>query len=140
MLLKTLDKQDLDDFEHRVTKRIKDFSADDRFPQMENYKVTRRMLDDYLFDKQAVLDSKGSERTQLTVAGTLIVLPIIVLSAIPEQSYPFGHWTFLVFLAIGVLLALTVRAVIRLLIRIRLRRLSNPVIDRFINDVLNYEP
>ncbi len=140
MWLKTLDKQNLDDFEHRVTNRIKDFGSDGGFPQMENYKVTKEMLDDYLFDKQAILDSGGSERTQLTVSGVLIVLPIIVLSAIPEQSYPFGHWTFFVFLAIGVLLAFLARVIMHLLIQMRLRHLSDPTIDKFINDVLNYKP
>ena len=140
MLLKTLGRQNLDDFEHQVTNRIKDFGVDDRFPRMEDYKITKKMLDDYLFDKQAVLDSGGSKQTQLTMTGVLIVLPIIVLSAIPEQSYPFGHLTFFVFLVMGIVLALLVRGVIHMVIQIRVRHLSNPVIDRFINDVLNYRP
>ncbi|MCO6025862.1 hypothetical protein NG821_08440 [Prevotella cerevisiae] len=140
MLLKTLDRQSSKDFEHQVTDKIKEFGSDYRFPKMEDYKITKKMLDDYLFDKQAALDSGGSEQTQLTVAGVLIVLPIIVLSAIPEQSYPFGHWTFFVFLAMGIVLALVVKTAVKLLIRMKVKRLSNPDIDHFIDDVLNYKP
>ncbi len=46
------------------------------FPKLENYGITRMELDDYLFDKQAILDMGGSKRSQLTIGGFITVIPV----------------------------------------------------------------
>lgn len=139
MKLKDPEKLILDDFEHRVTERIRQFGSDAGFPQLQDYQMTKQELEDYLFDKQAILDSGGSVRTQLIVAGVLVVLPVVVLSAIPEASYPWGKWTFYICIAIGIVLAVLARIFLRMVIRFRIRRLANAKIDRYINAVLNFK-
>ena len=69
MKLREPEKQILDDFEHKVTGKIAKYGNEPDFPKFENYGITRMELDDYLFDKQAILDMGGSKRTQLTVGG-----------------------------------------------------------------------
>lgn len=111
----------LDDFQHQVENKIRNHKDDPGFPQMEE-KLSQQELDDYLFDHQAALDSEGTERTQYTIAGVLITLPIIVLSAFPEESLPVkGYQAVLFGVAIGLLLfgiyKITMKAVVRNKIR-----------------------
>ena len=111
----------LDDFQHQVENKIRNHKNDPGFPQMDG-KLDEEELGNYLFDHQAALDSEGTERTQYTIAGVLITLPIIVLSAFPEDSLPVkGYQAVLFGAAIGLLLfgiyKITMKAVVRNKIR-----------------------
>ena len=75
----------LDDFQHQIENKVRNHKNDPRFPQMDE-KLSQEELDDFLFDYQAALDSEGTERTQYTIAGGLITLPIIVLSAFQAEA------------------------------------------------------
>ena len=59
MKLREPEKQILDDFEHKVTGKIAKYGNEPDFPKFENYGITRMELDDYLFDKQSILDMGG---------------------------------------------------------------------------------
>lgn len=111
----------LDDFQHQIENKIRNHKNEPDFPQMDE-KLSQEELDDFLFDYQAALDSEGTERTQYTIAGVLITLPIIVLSAFPEESLPVkGYQAVLFGVAIGLLLfgiyKITMKAVVRNKIR-----------------------
>ena len=86
MKLREPEKQILDDFEHKVTGKIAKYGNEPDFPKFENYGITRMELDDYLFDKQSILDMGGSKRSQLTIGGFITVLPVLVLSCFPDKS------------------------------------------------------
>ncbi len=137
MALKQTDKI-LDDFEHNVTNRIAAFDNRNDFPRMEDYGVTKEALDSYLFDKQAILDSGGSERSRYTIAGFLIVLPVIVMSAYPDKDLPFGEMTILLAIGVGLLLCLVVWLLWNLSVQIRLKKIANKQMDNYIKDVLDY--
>lgn len=127
------------DFQQRVSRKIQLNKTYSDFPKAEDYGITESELSDYLFDKQAILDSEGSPRSQYTVAGILIVLPVIVISAFSEKDLPWGRWSLFVGLGIGLALAGCVKYLIKLLIRIRLKRMINTKIDDYIHAVLNYQ-
>ncbi|MFC2384579.1 MAG: hypothetical protein ACFNP5_05320 [Hoylesella saccharolytica] len=127
------------DFQQRVNRKIQLNKTYSDFPKAEDYGITESELSDYLFDKQAILDSEGSPRSQYTVAGILIVLPVIVISAFSEKDLPWGRWSLFVGLGIGLALAGCVKYLIKLLIRIRLKRMINTKIDDYIHAVLNYQ-
>lgn len=137
MALKQTDKI-LDDFEHNVTNRIAAFDNRNDFPRMEDYGVTKEALDSYLFDKQAILDSGGSERSRYTIAGFLIVLPVIVMSAYPDKDLLFGEMTILLAIGVGLLLCLVVWLLWNLSVQIRLKKIANKQLDNYIKDVLDY--
>ena len=82
---------DLNDFQHKVERLIRDHKDEAGFPMLDTFRLEQEELDDYLFERQAILDSKGSERSRYTVAGFLIALPVIVISAFPEESLPWGR-------------------------------------------------
>ncbi len=142
MQIREPEKQFVDDYEHRVTGKISRYGERSGFPRMEDYGVSRAELDDYLFDKQAVMDSVGSVRSQLTVGGFLTVLPVLVLSGFPNTSvvYAKGQAVATVAaLALGLLIALLVRAVQQLIVRFRLARMKNPKLETYIKAVLFYQ-
>ena len=130
----------LNDFEHSVTNKIKEFGAHPDFPKLEDFDITKAQLDDYLFDKQALIDSLGSEKSQYTQAGILIVLPVIIAAAFPEKSLPGGALGgSLISIGIGIMLALLVSGLQRFVRRIRIKRLHDARIENYIAQVLSYK-
>lgn len=132
---------DLNDFQHKVERLIRDHKDEAGFPMLDAFRLEQEELDDYLFERQAILDSKGSERSRYTVAGFLIALPVIVISAFPEESLPWGTWSLLVAVAIGVGLFLIYLAIQKTVIRTRLSRLdaNSPEAKRFVDEVLKFD-
>ena len=64
------------DFEQRVRNKIRVEGSFPGFPQPERYNLEKSEIDDYLMDKQLALDSGGSARTQYTIMGVMIILPV----------------------------------------------------------------
>ncbi|KGI59599.1 hypothetical protein HMPREF3034_01367 [Prevotella sp. DNF00663] len=136
--LNQLDKA-VDDIQQQVSNKIKAHQGEAGFPKLEDYQLCDEQLTDYLFDKQAILDSLGSERTKLTVSGFLIVLPILAMSLYPQDSLPWGRNSIFVGIAIGFCLYLLYKAISKLYIYYRLKKLNNPKIEEYISLVLSYQ-
>ena len=141
--MKDLQPTILDDYEHRVNLAIEHHQDEDGFPSMEAYGITREELDDYLFDYQVILDSEGSQRSQLTTYGIIALIPIIVLSAFPKKSLPWDNETLsiLIGVAIGVVIALIIKSLRMLLKNKNLKRqkTKHPSVVAYINAVLEFE-
>ena len=142
MNLREPEKQILDDFEHKVTNKMQKYGDEPDFPKLENYGLTRMELDDYLFDKQAILDMGGSKRTQLTVGGFITVIPVWVLSCFPDKSpiYENGKaMTTIIAIIIGLLLACFCKALLQMVILYRVNKHKETKMETFIKAVLFYE-
>ena len=141
MNLKDPDKEFFDDFEHKVTGKIKMYADRPNFPQLENYGIEKMELDDYLFDKQAILDMGGTPRHKMTVGGIITLIPVIILSAFPDSAYIYGKmWTTVLAIAIGLMLTLCLYAVLKAIIQMRLSKHKDPKFEIYIKAVLFYEP
>ena len=137
MNLREPEKQILDDFEHKVTNKMQKYGDEPDFPKLENYGLTRMELDDYLFDKQAILDMGGSKRTQLTVGGFIMVIPVLILSCFPDKSpiYENGKaMTTIIAIIIGLLLACFCKALLQMV-----NKHKETKMETFIKAVLFYE-
>ena len=142
MNLREPEKQILDDFEHKVTNKMQKNGDEPDFPKLENYGLTRMELDDYLFDKQAILDMGGSKRTQLTVGGFITVIPVLILSCFPDKSpiYENGKaMTTIIAIIIGLLLACFCKALLQMVILYRVNKHKETKMETFIKAVLFYE-
>ena len=126
MELKEPEKQILDDFEHKVTGKIDKYGDEPDFPKLENYGITRMDLDDYLFDKQAILDMGGSKRTQLTDK-----------SPIYENGKAL---TTVIAIIIGLLLACFAKSLLQMIILFRVNKHKDAKMETYIKAVLFYEP
>lgn len=142
MNLREPEKQILDDFEHKVTNKMQKYGDEPDFPKLENYGLTRMELDDYLFDKQAILDMGGSKRTQFTVGGFITVIPVLILSCFPDKSpiYENGKaMTTIIAIIIGLLLACFCKALLQMVILYRVNKHKETKMETFIKAVLFYE-
>ena len=142
MNLREPEKQILDDFEHKVTNKMQKYGDEPDFPKLENYGLTRMELDDYLFDKQAILDMGGSKRTQPTVGGFITVIPVLILSCFPDKSpiYENGKaMTTIIAIIIGLLLACFCKALLQMVILYRVNKHKETKMETFIKAVLFYE-
>ena len=142
MNLREPEKQILDDFEHKVTNKMQKYGDEPDFPKLENYGLTRMELEDYLFDKQAILDMGGSKRTQLTVGGFITVIPVLILSCFPDKSpiYENGKaMTTIIAIIIGLLLASFCKALLQMVILYRVNKYKETKMETFIKAVLFYE-
>ena len=142
MNLREPEKQILDDFEHKVTNKMQKYGDEPDFPKLENYGLTRMELDDYLFDKQAILDMGGSKHTQLTVGGFITVIPVLILSCFPDKSpiYENGKaMTTIIAIIIGLLLACFCKALLQMVILYRVNKHKETKMETFIKAVLFYE-
>lgn len=141
MNLREPEKQILDDFEHKVTLQISKYGDEPDFPKYEDYGLSHMALDDYLFDKQAILDMGGSERTQLTVGGVITVAPVLVLACFPDSSSVYENGKAMATIAaivVGLLLACMVKALLQLVIHWRINKHKQPQVESYIKAVLRY--
>lgn len=121
--------------------KIRDHHDEKGFPQLADFHTTQDDVDGYLFDYQAALDSEGTEKGRYTVAGILLILPILVLSAFPDESLPFeGITNVLCALLIGLVLFGIYRVLMKLLVRHRIGRAKQdyPEASRYIEEVGKY--
>ena len=142
MNLREPEKQILDDFEHKVTNKMQKYGDEPDFPKLENYGLTRMELDDYLFDKQAILDMGGSKRTQLTVGGFITVIPVLILSCFPDKPPIYEDckaMTTIIAIIIGLLLACFCKALLQMVILYRVNKHKETKMETFIKAVLFYE-
>ena len=99
-------------------------------------------LSNYLFDYQAALDSEGTERTRYTIAGFLMCLPILILSAFPDDSLPFkGALNVLAAIGVGLILFLLYRLLMKLMVRSKIRRanLDYPEAKAYVDRVMAFK-
>lgn len=121
--MKDLEPNILNDYEHRIARIIEHYGDEENFPRMGQYGVVRDELDSFLSAYQDILDSEGTQRQQLTLYGIIAVLPVLVLSAFPEESLPWGNKSLFVGIAIGLALAFMAKGVRMLVTRYRLFQL-----------------
>ena len=127
--MKELQPNLLNDYKHQVLEKISRHEKEDGFPNLEKYGLTRRMLEDYLYDYQVIIDREGTQRSQLTVYGIIAIVPTVVLSAFPEKMLPWGRWSLLVGIFFGIALSLIIKAVRVGLTKAKLSNLTQSNID-----------
>ena len=107
----------LDDFQHTVENKIRNHKDEAGFPQLPD-NVSEEGLSNYLFDYQAALDSEGTERSRYTIAGFLLCLPILIMSAFPDDSLPFkGIVNVLAAIGVCLLLFFLYRIMMKVLVQ-----------------------
>lgn len=124
----------IDDFEHSVTDKMQQNKENPHFPQLETYGITEEELNDYLFDKQAIIDADADLRKKYTIYGFLLIFPVIV-----AQAFVNGALPLLMSLGGGACLCGIYFVASKLVRHWRLKRISTPQLERFVNDVLAFQ-
>ena len=124
----------IDDMEHRVRKIIYEHSEDAEFPRLEDYGVTEDEFDDYMFYKQAVIDNSESLRKKYTIYSIIFLIPFIVAA-----FYKTSLTNALIASGCGLVLCGIYYLITILVQKIRMSRLNNESIERYIADVMKFQ-
>lgn len=136
LFLCIMEKLKVEDYQQRMSRLIDAGKSETGFPVPEDYGLTYKEVTDYLYDKQEALDSMGSPRSRYTLYGVLIVMPVIVASAFPEEQMLGGaRWGLFVAIGIGLLLALLVTLLLNWVRHIKVRRVTDERMEEYLNAV-----
>jgi hypothetical protein len=124
----------LDDMEHRVRKIIADHRGEAGFPDLESYGVTEKQFDDYLFDKQAIIDDDESLKKKYTIYSIVFLIPFVVIA-----FYDTTVKNALIAAASGGVLCLIYYLIAMIISKIRMSRLNNEAIERYIADIIRFQ-
>lgn len=131
----------LDDFQHTVENKIRNHKNDAGFPQLPA-NISEDDLADYLFDYQAALDSEGTERSRYTIAGFLLCLPILIMSAFPDDSLPFeGILNVLTAIGVGLILFFLYRVVMKIVVKKKICQANQdyPEVKNYVDRVMAFK-
>lgn len=131
----------LDDFQHTVENKIRNHKNDAGFPQLPA-NISEDDLADYLFDYQAALDSEGTERSRYTIAGFLLCLPILIMSAFPDDSLPFeGIMNVLAAIGVGLILFFLYRVIMKIVVKKKIRQANQdyPEVKNYVDRVMAFK-
>ena len=131
----------LDDFQHTVENKIRNHKNDAGFPQLPA-NISEDDLADYLFDYQAALDSEGTERSRYTIAGFLLCLPILIMSAFPDDSLPFeGIMNVLAAIGVGLILFFLYRVIMKIVVKKKIRQANQdyPAVKNYVDHVMAFK-
>jgi hypothetical protein len=123
------------DFERQLRHKIAHYDYLDTFPKMADFGVNRSEFDDYVIEKQSILDMEGNARKRNTLLALIFLLPFFVLSAFPDQYLPLGNYAFLIGFVIGFLLVALQQWIIKKVKQKRLNRIYHPQIEKYIEAV-----
>ena len=124
----------IDDMEHRVRQVIAEHREEAGFPKLEDYGVSEEEFDDYLFDKQAVIDDIDSLKKKYTIYSIIFIIPFVVIA-----FYETTVCNTLIATGCGLLLCLAYYLLTLLVRKIRMSRMNNEAIERYITDVMKYQ-
>lgn len=127
-------EQIMDDMEHRVRKVIADHREDPGFPKIEDYGVSEEDFDDYMFYKQAIIDDVDSLRKKYTIYSVIFIIPFVVMA-----FFDTTVTNFLIALAGGFVLCAIYYVITIIINRVRMSRLNNESIERYIADVMKFQ-
>ena len=123
------------DFERQLRHKIAHYDYLDTFPKMADFGVNRSEFDDYVIEKQSILDMDGNARKRYTLLALIFLLPFFVLSAFPEQYLPLDNYAFLIAFVIGFLLVALQQWIIKKVKQKKLNRIYHPQIEKYIEAV-----
>lgn len=120
-------------WEDRITSAIKRGSNNDDFPKPDDYGFTNEEFDDYVIEKQYLLDKLYDRRNNFLVPGLLLILPIIIISIFNNSVK--GLFAGMV---TGIIFASAYIFTLNAIDKKKLNKLNDERMEKYINDILCY--
>ena len=120
----------LTDWEHSIKNKIERNKECPSFPHAEDYGITNKEAEDYIYDKQRILDRAEERQKKFVIPGIILVMPVIILSG-------FGNSTTILFIgvALGIVFTTLYFVIMNALDKGQLKKLHDEKIERYINAV-----
>ena len=127
-----------DSYQQQMLRKIALRSSEDGFPKYTDFGVDKESVEDYLSEKQDVLNLRGSQTRQFTVVGCLILIPALIASGFDHTQSPFGDKTSLVAMLGGVVLAACWWGLNSWRVNRKLKAICNQEIEAYLRAVEGY--
>ena len=120
----------LTDWEHSIKNKIERNKECPSFPHAEDYGITDKEAEDYIYDKQRILDRAEERQKKFVIPGIILVMPVIILSG-------FGNSTTILFIgvALGIVFTMLYFIIMNAFDKSQLKKLHDEKIERYINAV-----
>lgn len=122
----------LTDWEHSIKNKIERNKECPSFPHAEDYGITDKEAEDYIYDKQRILDRMEERSKNLLVPGILLVMPVIILSGFGD-----GLKILLSGVFAGVLLTMLYFVVVKAVDKKKLKNMRDETIEKYISKLMD---
>lgn len=120
-------------WERRISNAMAAGRGDENFPKLSDYGISREDFDDYVVEKEYLLDRLEQRKSSFVVPGALLILPVIVISMFTDSVTGL-----FIAVAVGVVLAAAYVLTLNAIDKRNLNKLYDSKIEQYIDDILNY--
>ncbi len=121
-------------WKHRIAGKIDLYGSVSGFPSIENFGINKEEFEDYIDDKQDILDRVEERKNNYLVKGGFLIVPILAVSVFLNNDVQ----SLLVGVLIGVVLLSLYLSVSYFMDKRRLKNIYNEKIERYIDAVLEW--
>lgn len=123
----------VNNWERLISNAIRMYKDNEDFPKLSDYDIKKSDFDDYLVEKQYLLDRLETRKSSFVVPGALLILPVVVISMFTDSVTGL-----LSGLAAGIIFASAYILVLNAMDKKNLKKLYDGNIEKYIDDILNY--
>lgn len=127
-----------DTYQLRILRKISLHELTPDFPKLQDYGIDKSTMEDYLSDKQDILDIPGSQTHRMTVLAGIVLVFTLIASAFDHLDTIFGSNASLVGLAFGLVVAFCWWGITALRVKNKLQSLYDEDIENYLSAVDNY--
>lgn len=120
-------------WERRITNSLRTNKDNENFPQLADYGITRSDFDDYVVEKQYLLDRLENRKSSFVVPGAILILPVIIISIFTDSV--LGLFSGM---AAGIVLAGSYIITLNSVDKHNLHKMYDEKIEKYIEDILNF--
>lgn len=121
------------EWEYKISKSIKNNQDKEGFPQLADYGLTREEFDDYVVEKQYLLNRMDNHKSSFVVPGVLLVIPVLIVSMFTDSV-----WGLFGSVAVGVIIASAYMLIMSAVDKKKLLKIYDDRIESYITDIVNY--
>lgn len=125
-------------YQQHMLRKINLHDTASGFPRLQDYGLTKSEVDDYLSEKQDILDIPGSQTHRLTVLAGIVMVCTLIASVFDHADTCLGTNASLAGIIIGVVLSLSWWGLTTVRVNRKLKAQRDDNIENYLKAVENY--
>ena len=121
-----------------ILRKISRHDITPNFPKLNDFGITKSEMEDYLSEKQDIMDIPGSQTHRMTVLAGIILVSMLIFSAFDHIDTVLGTNASLVGMGVGLLLSCIWFFIVKFRVKSKLKALYNETIENYLEAVENY--
>lgn len=108
------------------------------FPKLDDFGITKSEMEDYLSEKQDVMDIPGTQTHRMTVFAGIILVSMLIFSAFDHIDTALGTNASSIGMVVGVVLSCIWFFIVKFRVNSKLKALYNENVEHYLEAVENY--